>query len=219
MTKSTQRAYHASKKTRASESPKSREGLFVKTDVTPEQFFQAWSRKDREALIDLLIDSLDETDGDPDREDGGDDEPSLAACENHPDYYARGSQLHWTQGNSDEREGDGCADDREDVCEDEGAEHDGCEPEVDGEPSLGWTIDGALGNGDGFDREAGGNSVTEAHRQRYKMSDRYTTNGNRDGKHVDTERGYGRGSRRLTNLSDRQHAALASRVDRDEVRI
>jgi hypothetical protein len=57
------------------------------TDITPEQFFQAWSRKEREALIELLIDSLDEIDGDPDREDGGDledgadDEPSLGTTE------------------------------------------------------------------------------------------------------------------------------------------
>jgi hypothetical protein len=187
------------------------------TDVTPEQFFEAWSRKDREALIELLIESLDAETGDPDLEDDGDGEPSLAACENHPDYYARGSQLHWTQGNSDEREGDDGADDREDVCEDEGAEHDGCEPDVDGEPSLGWTFDGALGNGDGFDREAGGSSVTEAHRQRYRPFNRYVANC--DGRHVDAERGYGRGSRRLTNLSDQQRTAIAPRINWDEVRI
>lgn len=187
---------------------------YQSTDVTPEQFFEAWSRKDREALIDLLIDSLDETDGDADREDGGDDEPSLAACENHPDYYARGSQLHWTQGNSDEREGDD-GDDREDVCEDEGAEHDGCEPDEDGEPSLGWTVDGVLGNSDGMDREAAGSSVTEAHRQRYRPFDRYVTNC--DGMHVDAY--FDITKRKLFNLSDRQHAALAPRVNRDEVRI
>lgn len=42
----------------------------------------------------------------------------------------------------------------DDVCEDEGAEHDGREPDVDGEPGLGWTVDGVLGNSDGMDHEA-----------------------------------------------------------------
>lgn len=113
-------------------------------------------------------------------------------------------------------EGDDGADDREDVCEDEGAEHDGCEPDVDGEPSLGWTVDGTIGNSDGMDREAGGSSVTEAHRQRYKSFDRYGAHRRERG--VDSVRSYGF-DRRLVNLSDRQHAAMAPRVDREEVRI
>jgi hypothetical protein len=83
---------------------------------------------------------------------------------------------------------------------------------------LGWTVDGVLSNGDmGFDREAGGSSVTEAHRQRYKPFDRYTTIRNSDGRHVDCSRSGE--NRRLINLSDRQHAALAPRVDREEVLI
>jgi hypothetical protein len=58
--------------------------------------------------------------------------------------------------------GDGCADDREgDELQHGADEHDGCEPDVDGEPNLGWTVDGAIGNSDGMDREAGGSSVTE----------------------------------------------------------
>jgi hypothetical protein len=61
--------------------------------------------------------------------------------------------------------------------------------------------------------------MTEAARQRSKPFDRYTTKGNRDGNHVDAERGYGSASRRLTNLSDQQRAAIAPRVNRDEVRI
>lgn len=110
-----------------------------------------------------------------------------------------------------------CADDCEDVCEDEGAKHAGREPDVDGEPGLGWTVDGVPGNSDGMDHEAGGSSVTEAHRQRYETFDRYTTIRNSDGRHVDSRRSGA--NRRLINLSDRQHAALAPRVDRDEVRI
>jgi hypothetical protein len=98
-------------------------------------------------------------------------------------------------------------------------QHDGREPDVDGEPSLGWTVDGVMDNSDGMDREAGGSYLTEAAQQRYNRDNRYTSSSNRDGKHVDTERGYGRASRRLTNLSDQQRAAVAPRINRDEVRI
>jgi hypothetical protein len=45
-------------------------------------------------------------------------------------------------------------DELEEECEDEGAEHDGREPDEDGEPSLGWTADGSFINDD--DRETGG---------------------------------------------------------------
>jgi hypothetical protein len=45
-------------------------------------------------------------------------------------------------------------DELEEACEDEGAEHDGREPDEDGEPSLGWTEEGSFINDD--DREAGG---------------------------------------------------------------
>lgn len=73
MTKSIpQRARHASKSkpavrkrkngTPASESPPA-DAAFVKVDVTPEQFFQSWSREDKEALVDILIHSLDAADG------------------------------------------------------------------------------------------------------------------------------------------------------------
>ncbi|OPH82980.1 hypothetical protein [Nitrobacter vulgaris] len=135
----------------------SADDLYYPMDVTPEQFFQAWSRSEREALIELLIGTLDTTDDcdedravddgpcdeDPDAEPPlgwtdresrwgkpvfteGEDEPILAAV---PAI----DQAEWASGNQDDREGDGCADDREDVCEDEGAEHDGREP------SFGWS--------------------------------------------------------------------------------
>lgn len=47
----------------------------------------------------------------------------------------------------DEREGGDAGDheDDEPECEDEGADHDGREPDEDGEPSLGWTVDGCQG--------------------------------------------------------------------------
>lgn len=73
-------------------------------------------------LIDRLIGMLDDIDGEPDLEDGGDVEPSLAS----PELGPRDSQGRWTAGNDD---------DLEEVCEDEGAEHDGREPEEDNDTS------------------------------------------------------------------------------------
>lgn len=70
-------------------------------------------------LIDRLIVTLDELDGDPDIEDGGDDEPSLSFTGYvNQDVAIRAEPtggLEWL--------------DLEDACEDEGAEHDGREPE------------------------------------------------------------------------------------------
>lgn len=177
------------------------------------------SRKDASRLVEFLIDYLDTTEDDPDLEDTGDDEPSLG-FQAGDIFLGRGCE-HGGSGDDreveDEHDEDTC--DREAVCEDEGAEHDGSEPDVDGEPSLGWTVDGAIANSDGMDREAGGSSVTEAMRQRYKPFDRYSANGNRDGKHVDAERGFGYASRRLTNLSDQQIEVVEPRLNREEVRL
>lgn len=75
-------------------------------------------------VIDRFISMLDDLDGDTDLEDGGDDEPSLSAS--LPLETWHGSQERWLQGSSD---------DREDACEDEGAEHDGREPEEDNDTS------------------------------------------------------------------------------------
>lgn len=97
--------------------------------VTPEEFFRAWSRKDKEALVEVLIASLDQADADPDLE------PLLGAPEVRDGHERRA--YVWARGATDDREGDAGCDDREDVCEDEGAEHDGSEPDVDGEPILG----------------------------------------------------------------------------------
>lgn len=76
--------------------------------------------------------------------DDSDDEPSLAAPENHPSRWGYGvsyeaSQESWARGRCDELEGDGCADDRE------GDEllHGGEAVHEDDEPSLGWTSDEA----------------------------------------------------------------------------
>ena len=49
--------------------------------------------------VDHLVAALDEIDGDPDLEDGGDSEPSLGAPEGHA------SQVVWLRGNDRDLEG------------------------------------------------------------------------------------------------------------------
>lgn len=51
-------------------------------------------------IVDRIVAILDDEDGDPDREDGGDAEPSLGAPEGH------GSQVIWLRGNAEDREND-----------------------------------------------------------------------------------------------------------------
>lgn len=72
------------------------------------------TRKEMEAEIERLIDILDAMDGDTDLEDGGDSEPWLGAANAHAGGW-RGSY------------GEGFADDREEVSEDEGCD---CEDEA-----------------------------------------------------------------------------------------
>jgi hypothetical protein len=60
-------------------------------------------------IVDRIVAILDEGDGDSDREDGGDAEPSLGAPENHHD-----SQVVWLRGSDrdlelDRQEPDACA--------------------------------------------------------------------------------------------------------------
>lgn len=105
-------------------------------------------RREAQAEIDRLLDFLDRLDGDPDLEDGGDDEPSLGWLERQRGFTAHAEVT--TLPDLEESEGDlepslgrpdeimdqrftaiGPYDDRE-------AEHDGREPSGDEEPSLGW---------------------------------------------------------------------------------
>lgn len=72
-------------------------------------------------------------------EDQSDREPSLGSVEDHPNGYCDGSDVH-RYGRTQERWAGGNRDDRE------GCEHDGSEPDVEDEPSLGWTIDGEVGS-------------------------------------------------------------------------
>jgi hypothetical protein len=204
MTKSSDRARHASKaktavrrqrksEARIGEPPKAPDSPFVKTDVTPEDFFKAWSRKDKEALVEVLISSFDQADGDPDEEpllgapevreyhgrrghvwargatddleddaddenehvddeDDNDDEPSLGSNDGV-------CQSFWSAGSYDDREGDPGCDDREDVCEDEGSEHDGSESSLgwtDGEAARGLSYAGACGSAYDLEEEHDG---------------------------------------------------------------
>lgn len=105
-------------------------------------------RREAQAEIDRLLDFLDRLDGDPDLEDGGDDEPSLGWLERQrgfvahaesataPDLEVGEGDLEPSLGRPDEIVDQrftaiGAYDDRE-------AEHDGREPGGDEEPSLGW---------------------------------------------------------------------------------
>ncbi|MGB3271823.1 MAG: hypothetical protein WBA66_02845 [Xanthobacteraceae bacterium] len=194
----------------------------AETGIPVTDFFKTWPRKDREALIEVLIDTLDADAGDPD------DEPSLGFVENHP-TPPFDSDHWWPFKTSDGRQDidQGKGDDRED-------EHDGREPPEDDEPSIGYD-EGELNEGDdepdlGFlecftgsgrsgnaggcaaDREEDGSYVTEATRQRYKPFDRHVSNN--DGRHVDVARGYGAYSH-IRNLSDRQRKKVAPQIDLD----
>ena len=54
-------------------------------------------------IVDRIVAILDDQDGDPDREDGGDAEPSLGSPENH-----HGSQVVWFRGTDRDLEIDRC---------------------------------------------------------------------------------------------------------------
>lgn len=99
-----------------------------------------------------LMAVLDEIDGD------ADSEPTLGAPNSSPGWVDHGSQTMWAAGSNADGEA-------EDVCEDEGAEHDGREP------ALGWTdMESRYGRyGLGIDDEqeeddpAGGDILDEPH--------------------------------------------------------
>ena len=183
------------------------------------------SRELEDAVDDGPIDD-NELDGPENGEDEESDpaEPSLGSLGNHheQDLWARGGTK-----------------DLED-------EHDGREPDdneggdgakEDDEPSLGWTLNGQGGgtSPEGDECEIGGSvgaedqshwvgsgghdtgmapAAMKAIRGRYKRFDRNVTNV--DGKHVDSEQGFGN-FKRLKNLSDRQKKIVTPRLDRDAV--
>jgi hypothetical protein len=114
------------------------DALYFSTDISPEELFEALGKLRREAHdeIERLIDLLDRTDDFFDeREQQVDDDPIDGddGSEDSLGSTVDDNQTRWAAGYAGDREGDGCADDREETCEDEGAEHDGREP------SLGWT--------------------------------------------------------------------------------
>jgi hypothetical protein len=179
-------------------------------------------------LEDAAEDYENELDGPEDAEDEESDppEPSLGSLSS-----SGGDQTHWGKFGRDDLED----------------EHDGAEPDndeggdgarEDDEPSLGWTLNGQMGRGDdGDDREIGGSIAAEdqtnwigsgghdtgmgpaamnAMRERYVHSE--SDKANADGRHVDTEQGFG-GFKRLRNLSDRQKEIVEPRLDRDAVHL
>lgn len=128
-------------------------GRVVKIDITPKEFFQEWSRKQKGDLIEYLIDTLDTEAGDPDLEpshgremvpgevddaeaDSADEEPSLGSIDHYPSlspYSSHAELMGWTNQSiwAGEQRTIFVAD-----CE--GDEHDGREPDNDDdEPSLG----------------------------------------------------------------------------------
>ena len=152
-------------------------------------------RSEAEAEIERLIDILDRTDlffderehqVDDDPIDGDDDsEDSLGSVD--------GNQTRWAAGDASDREGDDGCDDREgDELQHGGDEHDGREPGEDDEPILGWpeNVTQGINHGGWNDYEVSGSEVTEARRARYRKgkANRYATN--KDGRHLDSERGF-----------------------------
>ena len=153
---------------------KGKAGVYVPTDITPEELFQAIGRlrKDARDEIDRLIQFLDKTDDYVSREleDAAEDyENELDGPENGEDEESDppepslgslsssgGDQTHWGKFGRDDFED----------------EHDGAEPDddeggdgarEDDEPSLGWTLDGQGGgtSAEGDDCEVGGSVGAE----------------------------------------------------------
>ena len=228
-------------------------GVYVPTDVTPEELFQAIGRlrKDARDEIDRLIQFLDKTDDYVSREledavdDGPIDDNELDGPENGEDEESDPAEpslgsvgdMHFNQ----ELWAKGGTKDLED-------EHDGAEPDDDeggdgakenDEPSLGWTLNGQGGSTspEGDECEVGGSvgaedqthwvgsgghdtgmgrAAMKAIRDRFDPFGRCVTNA--DGKHIDTEGGFG-GFKRLRNLSDRQKKIVTPRLDRDAVHL
>lgn len=224
-----------SKRTPPSESPKPADGPYDKTNISPEEFFAELGklpRRDISDVVERLIELLDLTDpfavteledsiddqphdGELDKCEGdyADDEPSLGSVNTHYNH------TRWTEGNRDDREGDPGCDDREGDEEQHGGdEHDGSEPDSEGEPSLGWTIDGFIGGvSDFLDREMDVSCLTQEAIDRYKSCSLY--NAPKDGMHVDVDFGIRVGPPRITNLTETQLQVLAPHVDQNKVRL
>jgi hypothetical protein len=203
------------------------DALYIPTDISPEELFEHLGRvrREAEAAIEQLIDILDRTDQFYDEREHQIDDDPIDPDDDSEDTLGSidaASQAHWASGHAGDREGDGCADDREgDELQHGGDEHDGREPCEDGEPSLGWTDEEAArgstyGGSLGFsaDCEESPSVVTAAARARYRQFDRYSANN--DGWHVDSEQWFG-DRRRIRNLSDQQRRLVRPKIDRSQV--
>jgi hypothetical protein len=196
------------------------DALYIPTDISPEELFEHLGRvrREAEAAIEQLIDILDRTDQFYDEREHQIDDDPIDADDDSEDTLGSidaASQAHWASGHAGDREGDGCADDREG----DELEHGGDGAIEDGEASLGWTEEeaGRGGTGGSFmgnraDFEDAPSTVTAAARARYRQFDRYSVNN--DGWHVDSEQWFG-DQRRIRNLSDEQRRLVRPKIDRN----
>ncbi len=119
----------------------------------PRRVIDAKLRARIEAAVEQMIAALDAIDApleDAEEDDPGeaepDGEPGLGSTEAMNQEHGWKPPHCWNMRDDDEMDDA----DSEPECEDEGADHDGREPDVDAEPDLGWTIDGELGDHNGF---------------------------------------------------------------------
>jgi hypothetical protein len=145
--------------------------LYIPTDVTPEELFQAIGRLRKEARdeIDRLIGFLDQTDDYVSREleDPADEEPSLGwpeqmtgtrpsncgdiddlELDDSDDEPSLGSGAVYANSSQSQwsQPGGGTDDREEDAGDDREEENEHCDGHAEYEPSLGWTVDGVIQN-------------------------------------------------------------------------
>jgi hypothetical protein len=219
------------------------DALYLPTDITPEEVFQAIGRLRKEARDEIhrLILFLDKTDDYVSREleDAVDDgpcddaelEPSLcgvtASARNMPNV--NGDDLE-----GDAREDDEDGGDREPDVDDEpslcgitageglaGGDRDLEGDDSDREPSLGWPenrVSQSASPGNFDDREQAAEPGRDVVQAAY---DRPSTHYKADasGGHVDIDDSCRIGTRLIRNLSAKQKGLLAPRIDRGEVRL
>jgi cobalamin biosynthesis protein CobT len=203
-------------------------GVYVPTDITPEELFQAIGRLRREARdeIDRLIRFLDDSDRHMELDEAVDDVP----CDDHelePSLcgVTAGAANMPMGGYDEDLEGDAHEDDEEGHDRENDPADGPLEVNEDGdgnpddEPSLGWGPDGETGNESGGDRELAAQPSAETmKRARRNFKQSPYRGSNRDGMHVDSEQGFGN-FKRLRNLSDRQKKIVTPRLDRDAVHL
>jgi hypothetical protein len=126
--------------------------------------------------------------------------------------------LNHLDGDCEDEGATGCDDREGDELQHGGDEHDGAEPDADGEASLGWGLNGEKASASDRELAAQPSAKTMRKKRRHFNAGR-DYRPNRDGMHVDTWDSVRIGPRRIRNLSETQANLLESRIDRREVRI